>query len=131
MMGIGVDIVRPERFPRLIDRIDDDPFLQGNFTCAEKADARTQLDPGAFLAARFAAKEACLKALNVGLEGGIRLIDLEKGSDATGRPVIRLLGKATAIVNQLGGGAFHIALSTAGQHVVATVLWERTTGSSE
>src|SRR3989475_6151067 len=74
--GIGVDLVNIPRMRDVIDRWRD-RFLQRVFTEAEIAYCRARRDPGPHFAARFAAKEAGLKALRTGLRLGVSWRELE------------------------------------------------------
>ena len=98
--GVGVDVVDVARFRRILARRPG--FAARFFTAAEQADARRSPDPSASLAARFAAKEAVMKALGTGL-GGFALTEVEvrraPGAGATaGAPSLVLHGVAAAVV---------------------------------
>lgn len=91
MIGIGVDLVEVDRLrtalartPALIDRI---------FTPDERAYARAARDPAERFAVRFAAKEAAMKALGVGL-GDIDWHDVEVIRTASGAPELLVRGRA-------------------------------------
>ena len=91
VVGIGTDLVDIDRFravlrrrPSVADRL---------FTAGERTYAGQAVDPAARLAARFAAKEATLKALGYGL-GGMRMVDIEVVRDGGGRPGLVLHGNA-------------------------------------
>ncbi len=99
MIGLGVDSVDVARFrsvlartPRLAIRV---------FTAAERDYAALQRDPTQRLAARFAAKEATMKALGVGL-GQVRLVDIEVSRQPSGAPGLVLHGGAAALADTLG-----------------------------
>ena len=101
IVGIGVDIVDIPRFerslvrtPRLLDRL---------FTAAERG-----LKPHS-LAARYAAKEALIKAL--GGSDGVHWTDIEVASEPSGRPVFALTGETAATVAARGVTAVHLSLS--------------------
>ncbi|HXG04069.1 MAG TPA: holo-ACP synthase, partial [Candidatus Binatia bacterium] len=74
--GIGVDLVHLPRLRQVVERWQE-RFLRRVFTDAELAYCRARRDPIPHLAARFAAKEAGLKALGTGLRLGIRWRELE------------------------------------------------------
>lgn len=123
--GIGLDIARSERFRRflvqgkkgIIDRL---------FTAGEQAYALAKKDPAPYLAVRFAAKEACLKALGLGLRQGISWQDMEVVKDDLGCPSLRLSGRAAEIFQQRGLHALHLTYSHDGDYGVATVILEKT-----
>lgn len=108
MIGIGIDAVDVERFrqtlvrsPRLADRV---------FTDAERAYASAQRDPTQRLAARFAAKEAVLKALSVGL-GAADLREIEVIRHQSGAPGLLLAGRAHRLAEQRGVRRWQLSLT--------------------
>lgn len=100
MIGIGTDLVEIDRFRRSLERT---PGLRDRlFRPAERAYAERRRDPTERYAARFAAKEAVLKALGLGL-GAARLADIEiERDDASGAPAIRLHGRAARLAAERG-----------------------------
>ncbi|MGH9126862.1 MAG: holo-ACP synthase [Acidimicrobiales bacterium] len=107
-MGLGIDVVDVDRFrgllarrPRLADRL---------FTAGEQAYAARQLDPAPSLAARFAAKEAVMKALGVGL-GAFRFTDVEVLRQASGQPLLALRDAAARLADEQGVGKWLVSLS--------------------
>lgn len=120
MIGVGVDLVEIPRFreviartPTMIDRI---------FTAAERAYAEEQRDPAPRLAVRFAAKEAVLKALGLGL-GAMPLSDIEVGRDAdSGRPSIVLHGRAHEVATTHGVSEWKLSLSHTDLMAQATAI---------
>jgi holo-[acyl-carrier protein] synthase len=99
VIGIGVDLVEVdrmrvalERTPTLADRL---------FTEAERAYATAARDPAERFAARFAAKEAVLKALGVGL-GAAEWHDIEVVRAESGAPALRITGRALALADAAG-----------------------------
>ena len=93
------------------------------FSEAERARAA---EAGVFrwerLAGVFAAKEAVLKALGVGMRVAFR--DLEVGHDAAGRPLLLLRGEAAAVAARLGAEHWHLSISHAGGFALATAIAE-------
>jgi holo-[acyl-carrier protein] synthase len=132
IVGIGVDAVDVVRFRAILARRPG--FAARFFTGAEQADARRSPDPTESLAARFAAKEAVMKALGTGL-GGFALTDVEvrrgtgRGANA-GAPSLVLHGAAAALAAQRGAGRFHLSLTHTAQVAVAFVVAERTIACS-
>ena len=99
MIGIGTDLVELDRFrlalqrtPRLPERL---------FSDAERAYAARRRDPTERLAARFAAKEAVMKAMGVGL-WKFPLRDVEVVKAPSGQPSVRLHGRAAALADERG-----------------------------
>ena len=76
-------------------------------------------------AARFAAKEAALKALGTGWSGGVGWRDVEVINDSSGRPVLLLSGTALELFRLSGATRAHLSLSHTAEHAVAQVLFER------
>ena len=108
MIGIGLDAVDVPRFrtvlqrtPRLAERL---------FTEGERRHAARKTDPTERLAARFAAKEALLKSLGVGL-GAARFQDIEVVVAASGAPGLRLSGAAAELARSRGVGRLEISLT--------------------
>ena len=108
MIGIGADLVDVDRFrlvlsrtPRLVERV---------FTDGERRDASRRRDPVEPLAARFAAKEAVMKALQVGL-GRFPLREVEVVRAPSGAPSLRLHGSAAALAHDAGVAEWHLTLT--------------------
>lgn len=91
--GIGTDIVDISRISQSIDRFGA-KFVNRIFTETEQKAAATRQDQSRFYAMRFAAKEACWKALSPGRAMGIGWHDFEVISADDGQPLMRLHGKA-------------------------------------
>ena len=118
MVGIGIDAVEVDRFRRLLGRR---PALAGRlFTDAERS-AATGRDPAARLAARFAAKEAVMKALGVGL-GAFAFHDVEVVSLASGAPSLVLSGRAAALADGLGVAGWRVSLTHTASVAEAVVV---------
>ncbi len=81
------------------------------FTEAEIADCADRADRAQALAARFAAKEACLKALGTGWAEGLSFQQVEVVKDSGGRPALRLLGAARARAVSIGVTRVHVSLT--------------------
>jgi holo-[acyl-carrier protein] synthase len=119
--GIGVDAVDVARFRRLLQRR---PGLARRlFTEDERSYAESGKDPGSRLAARFAAKEAVLKALGVGI-GAADFHDVEVVRDATGAPRLAVAGRAAALAAARGVRWWHLSLSHTELVAVASVVAE-------
>ncbi|MFS0712870.1 holo-ACP synthase [Microbacterium sp. 2P01SA-2] len=114
IVGIGVDLVDVPRFERSIERTPR--LLDRLFSPAERA-----LKPRS-LAARYAAKEALIKAL--GGSEGVHWVDIEVASEASGRPVFALSGETAATVAGRGVTAVHLSLSHDANLATAYVIAE-------
>ncbi len=77
-------------------------------------------------AARFAAKEALLKALETGWRGGIGWQDVEIAARDSGAPYLILQGKVMELFNSSGATVAHLSLSHTSEHAIAQVMLERT-----
>lgn len=108
VVGVGIDLVDIARVRDLLDR--HPRFAAQRFTAAERAWCDRRRDPAERYAARFAAKEATLKALGVGL-GAVRLIDLEVVTAASGAPGLVLHGTAAELAAERGVARWHVSLS--------------------
>ena len=122
IIGHGVDLVEIARIERMLDE-HGDRFVARCFTVGERdyADASTAVR-GERFAARFAAKEAVLKALGTGLRDGIDWTDIDVRRDGAGRPSLSLSRRAAEIAASLGIDAWAISLSHAGGMAMASVI---------
>jgi holo-[acyl-carrier protein] synthase len=120
ILGLGVDACECGRIRKVMER-QGDRFLSRILTPAEWAYCRTSGHPWENVAARFAAKEACSKAL--GVPDGIRWHDVEV-RHADRMPVLLLDGVAAAAAERLGVRATHLALSHERTMAVAVVVLE-------
>ena len=131
IVGVGVDAVDVERFRRLLDR--RPRFAARCFTETEQSDATGSADPVQSLAARFAAKEAVMKALGSGI-GSFALTDVEvrrtPGTGATRHaPYLVLRGAAAELADAQGAGRLHVSLTHTDGVAIAFVIAEHA-GSS-
>jgi len=123
VVGLGTDLARIDRFRKFID--DEKTALLGRlFTLGEREYAFAKKDPAPHLAARFAAKEACLKAFGTGWREGISWHDMEVVPDALGRPELRLSGRAAELAGEKRVEVVHLSYSHEGDYAVATVILE-------
>ncbi len=76
-------------------------------------------------AARFAAKEAALKALKTGWRGSIAWRDLEILRDRFGAPQLEISGEAAKILKMIGANQVHLSMSHTSEHAIATVILEK------
>ena len=106
-------------------------FRERVFTARERdyCDARGAASAQHY-AARFAAKEAALKALGTGWSGGLGWQDVEVLNDAAGRPELVLRDAALELFRRSGATRAHLSLSHTAEHAVAQVLLERREGDA-
>jgi holo-[acyl-carrier protein] synthase len=95
ILGIGSDLVEIARIEQVIAR-HGERFLARIFTGAERARAERRSNRAATYAKRFAAKEACAKALGTGLRNGVFWRDMGVVNLPSGRPTLKLSGGALA-----------------------------------
>ncbi|MCJ8138481.1 holo-ACP synthase [Falsirhodobacter halotolerans] len=93
ILGIGTDLANIDRIARVLER-HGDRFRNRVFTDIEQAKAERRLDTPGTYAKRWAAKEACSKALGTGLRMGIAWKDMAVSNLPTGQPVMHLTGWA-------------------------------------
>ena len=123
IIGIGTDIARVARFERAMAR-HGERFAQRLLGELERERLRDHGLPAAFLAKRFAAKEAFVKALGTGLRRGMRWTEIQVVNDALGRPSLVLSGKAQALAEAAGVRALHLSLSDEEALATAFVVLE-------
>lgn len=121
MRGLGIDAVDIARFgaalarsPRLATRV---------FTAGERQSAARRVDSDAVLAARFAVREATMKALGVGL-GAFDFHDVSVLIDSTGRPSLQVSGRAAQLARERGVTNWHVSLTHTDHLAVAVVAAE-------
>jgi holo-[acyl-carrier protein] synthase len=121
LLGLGIDSVDVPRFAQVLERR---PALADRlFTAGEQQYAAGLANPVPTLAARFAAKEAVMKALGVGL-GAFAFADVEVVRRDGGAPVLVVTGRAAALAAEQRVGAWHLSLThtaTVASAVVAAV----------
>jgi holo-[acyl-carrier protein] synthase len=123
IISIGIDIIEVARIREVLLRTPR--FRERVFTPAERAycDNRGAVSAQHY-AARFAAKEAMLKALQTGWRGGISWQDVEIASRDSGAPYIILHGPVKDLFNSSGATAAHLSMSHTGEHAIAEVVLE-------
>jgi holo-[acyl-carrier protein] synthase len=119
MKGIGTDIVDVERLAAKIRRRAS--FVEMVFSADERRFCEAQARPAQHFAARFAAKEAFLKALGRGVFSGVPLSEIEVVREKGGRPGLRLGPAAAAALGAAGGRQALVSLSHEGGMAIAFV----------
>ncbi len=127
IVGLGIDLLEVPRMEGALKRRGE-RLLRRIFTGAE-IDACKAAGGGAWRwAARFAAKEAVLKALGTGWAGGVGWHQVEILRAANGRPHVRLSGVALETARRLGSELCHVSLTHQNSHAAAVAILERTNG---
>lgn len=124
LVGIGTDIARIQRFSELLERRGS-AITRRLLTPKEQAALAASASPGAFLAKRFAAKEALLKALGTGLRDGLSWQQMEVSNDALGKPLMVLSGRAADMAAAKAVSQIHLSLSDEQDHALAFVVLEK------
>ena len=120
IVGTGIDIEEIDRIGNVIERRGDH-FLNRIFTKGEQAYCLRRKRFAQHFAARFAAKEACMKALGTGFSRGVRYRDIEVVRKPGERPSLHLHGRAKEIAEEMG--VVNISLSiTHSRHTAQTLV---------
>ena len=122
ILGIGTDLAEVERIGKSVERFGD-RFLARVYTARERAYARKANWPER-LAARFAAKEAGMKAIGTGLTGGVSWQHFEVANEPSGRPTLRLSGVALQVANAMGVRRISLSLTHTKLMAFAVVIVE-------
>lgn len=123
IFGIGTDLLDSQRIAKALART---PRLPGRIlTPAELQQFQQSNRQVNFLAKRFAAKEAAVKALGTGIGRGISWQHFEVSHDELGRPLMTLSGNARQRAEQMGISRLHLSYSDEGDNILAFVIAER------
>ena len=119
MIGIGVDLVEVDRVRRVLDRTPS--LVTRLFTEGERAYAESAADPAERFAVRFAAKEAAMKALRIGL-GAVDWHDLEVARTPSGAPDLVVTGRAAELAAAAGVTRWLVTLTHTATMAEAVVV---------
>ena len=124
IVAIGIDIIEVARIREVLLRTPR--FAERVFTQAEReyCDARGAVAAQHY-AARFAAKEAALKALQTGWRGGISWQDVEIATRESGAPYLIFSGHVLTLFKEFRATATHLSISHTSEHAIAQVVLER------
>lgn len=123
IVGIGTDIVSTQRIERIQTRYPQ-RFAERILSVEEVPEFGASEKPALFLAKRFAAKEAAVKALGTGFRHGISFADFTVGHDAWGKPELYCAGAAADWIARREVGKIHLSLSDEIDFAVAFVIME-------
>jgi holo-[acyl-carrier protein] synthase len=123
IVGTGVDIAEVGRIRATMKRFGD-RFLKRVFTPEEARYALGKPNAAERLAARFAAKEAGMKAIGTGLRHGVTWLDVEVVRLPGQRPTLKFSGKAAEFAARLGCKRTHLSLSHTADQAIAHVILE-------
>jgi len=122
--GMGVDLVEIDRIDKIIVRWGD-RFVKKVFADEEISYCRKHALPAMHFAARFAAKEACLKALGIGLGMGVGLKEIWVFRSDKGVPSLIFMDKARMFMEKQAIKDAHLSLTHTRRHAMAMVVLEK------
>ena len=120
IIGIGIDLVKIDRLERAGKN--HTGFLERVFTEREREYCSKQKDPAQHYAARFAAKEAVLKAIGTGWSGGVKWTDMEVLHGEGGGPIVNISGRVKDFMDLKGVRQVLLSYSHDGDYAVAQVV---------
>ena len=124
IVGTGIDLAEVDRIREAIQRYGQ-RFIDRIFTPAEIAYVERKANRFERYAARFAAKEAGMKAIGTGWRRGVRWQDFEVRNLPSGRPTLQLHGVAQDFAKALGVSNISLSLTHTAQHGMAFVILEK------
>lgn len=124
IVGSGIDLCEVVRIRKALGAAHGPRFAQRVFTEREIAYATSKANSYERFAARFAAKEAGMKALGTGWRGGLGWKDLEVVNERSGRPTLHFHGKAAEIASRLKVANVALSLTHTAEQAMAMVILE-------
>ena len=124
IFGIGTDVVQVARVQTIFER-HGEHFVRRLLMPEEETAFRSYKRPVRFLAMRFAAKEAIVKALGTGFAHGVWIRDVGIAANAWGRPEVIWSDRGRALRDRLGAGEGHVTLTDEAGLVVAVAVLMR------
>ena len=124
IVGTGVDLAEVDRIRQAIERYGK-RFIDRIYTPAEIAYVERKANRFERYAARFAAKEAGMKAIGTGWRRGVRWLDFEVLNLPSGRPTLQLHGVAQDFATALGVSKISLSITHTAQHGMAFVILEK------
>ena len=122
ILGIGIDLVSIEKIG---ESVKSDAFRRKVFTPDEIAMCEAFASPAEHYAGKFAAKEACMKALGHGIRQEVWFTQIEVLNAGSGAPYIQLSGEAERLFNEMGAVKIHVSISHSDSMAVAMVILEQ------
>jgi len=123
ILGIGTDLAEVDRIRESIARFGD-RFLNRIYTAGERAYSASKANPVERLAARFAAKEAGMKAIGTGWSQGVTWHDFAVVNEESGRPTLALNGAAKRKADTMGVKRISLSLTHTSATALAVVILE-------
>jgi holo-[acyl-carrier protein] synthase len=121
IIGLGMDLVEIAAFG---ENIRSEAFLRKVFTEAEIRECRSMANSTERFAGRFAAKEACMKALGHGIRQEVWFTQIEVMNDANGAPYVQVSGEAERVLNAKGAKRIHVSITHTKNTAGAVVILE-------
>jgi holo-[acyl-carrier protein] synthase len=121
IFGIGTDITECLRIARMIER-HGELFINRVYTPEEIRYCQNRKQATQHFTARWAAKEAILKALGTGWRRGLTWCDIEVRSEPGGRPVVGVRGGVKDVVEELGVSEILVSIAHCHTHATATAI---------
>ncbi|GAB6267973.1 MAG: holo-[acyl-carrier-protein] synthase [Smithella sp.] len=122
--GIGIDLVENGRLEKIIEKWGV-KFLKRVFSAGEILYCGKHVQSSIHYGARFAAKESFLKALGIGLGGGVKLSDIEVVNDKSGKPALQLYRTAKTQIEKRKIKNIHLSLTHTKKYATAVVVLEK------
>lgn len=122
--GIGIDLVKVKRIEEALERWGE-RFQNKVFTPGEVRYCSQKKSPSPNFAARFAAKEAFVKALGIGIRRGMHWKDVEVQRGSLGKPVLKINGRAVEICQKERIDGLFLSLTHDGEYSGAVVVLEK------
>ncbi len=123
ILGVGIDIIEVHRVLEKVDK--GNGFKEKIFSKSEVEFCESKANRGEHYAARFAAKEAFLKASGIGLGLGFELAEVEVVHDTNGKPMLNLIGNFQEKAVQHNWNKIHVSLSHVQNMACAVVIIEQ------
>ncbi len=122
IFGIGIDNIEVDRVRKQLEK---NGFKEKIFSPAEIEYCDNRKNFAECYAARFAAKEAFLKAIGTGWRGGLAFNEIEVLNDKLGKPILKLYGKVKTFVEENGLENIHVSLTHLKNYASAIVIIEK------
>ena len=122
--GVGLDIIEIKRIKKSLEKYSS-RFENKVFTDTEIDYCQSQADPGKHFAARFAVKEAVSKSLGTGISRDVGFKDIEVVNQASGKPIVRMMGQGKKLFEKLNLKSIHISISHDRHYAIAHAIAEQ------
>ena len=123
IIGLGIDLCRIDRVEKFLERYGE-RFTRRCFTEAEVAHCALYANNAEQFAARLAVKEAASKALGTGWRQGVHWKNFEVASQPSGKPYLRVHGKAAELSSQMGVSHINVSITHDAGVAAAVVIFE-------